>query len=66
MAISQCDCCPTVVEYIRQHLDLAGLTRSDEDPAKVLDLFDRCFEGGSGVTLDDVKEYLDALREEGK
>jgi hypothetical protein len=63
-----CECCPTTTEYIRQHLDPEGLTRSTEDPKEVLATFDRCFadEGGSGVTAFEVERYLEALREEGK
>jgi hypothetical protein len=63
-----CDCCPTTTEYIRQHLDPEGLTRSTDDPEETLATFDACFadEGGSGMTVLEVQIYLDALREEGK
>lgn len=61
-----CDCCPTTVEHVRQHYDPDGLTQPDEDPADVLMIFQSCFDGEEACDLDidDVKEYLETLREE--
>jgi hypothetical protein len=74
LATYPCDCCSTVTEYIRQHFDPEGLTRSHEGPAAVLAIFDGCsfdeyrqFDGdGCGLTIEDVQQYLDKLREEGR
>jgi hypothetical protein len=66
--ITQCDCCSNMAQYIREHIDPEGLTRSTDDPAETLEIFNGCFsdEGGAGLELNDVVEYLDALREGGR
>lgn len=56
-----CTCCTTLNQYIREHLDPEGLTRSDEDPAAVLAIFRRCFPGEDlGIDVDDVADYLES------
>ena len=62
---SRCNCCNGIVEHIRQHYDPDGLTKPDEDPAEVLEIFRRCFPSGEcDLDLEDVEKYLDALKTE--
>jgi hypothetical protein len=62
-----CDCCPTNVEYIRQHYDPGAHTRPGENAADVLELFRHCDDymgEPCPLTLEDVKDYLETLAEE--
>ncbi len=62
MMNAPCNCCTSVSQYIGQHLDPDGLTRSDEDPAEVFALFRACFpDDVLGITVEDVAEYIDSL-----
>lgn len=59
-----CNCCASNTEHIRQHYDPDALTKPTDDAAEVLDTFSQCFPGACPLTVEEVQEYIDAIREE--
>lgn len=62
-----CNCCETNVGHIREHYDRPGLTRGDERPEDVLAILRGCCTDTGDpcpVTLRDVENYIEELREE--
>jgi hypothetical protein len=58
-----CKCCTSVRNYIAEHLDPSGTLDGTEDAAEVVRQFNQVFrdEGGAGVSVEDMADYLAAL-----
>ena len=59
-----CECCPNVIEHIRQHYDPNGLCRRGDDPGYTLGLFQDCFPGECDLSIGDVASYLETCPED--
>jgi hypothetical protein len=59
-----CHCCATLREYIAEHLDPGAHLTGDENPITLVQDYDKMFrdEGGSGITAEEMGEYLAELR----
>lgn len=61
-----CECCANNVQHIADHYDPSALTRGDEDPETVLQIFRNCNFGDGKecpLTLEDVREYIESQKE---
>jgi len=57
-----CNCCSSVIQYISEHLDRAGLVTSEDDPEETFATFQACFPNEDlGITIEDVAEYIESL-----
>jgi hypothetical protein len=64
-AAPPCRCCSSVRAYIEDHLDPHAQLKRTDNATKVVKLLDATFrlEGGSGVTVEQMRAYLAQLGE---
>ena len=57
-----CECCSTVRQFIKRHLDPEDIIANEEDPAEVVEEFDSAHEDGNcGITAAEIREHMKTL-----
>jgi hypothetical protein len=57
----RCECCSTLRQFIKRHIDPDGTIYNSDDAAEVVEAFDCVIDGDCGVTTAEMREYLREL-----